>query len=127
MPTRRPRPVVLIVRDGWGRNPNPEHDEFNAIQPTFLQHADGRLQVEAHHGNHVRDRPGMIDQGIDRLGRQGRQTFGGRFHPKHKGWIYMTLTEGAPGPGLWLSRDNGHTWEPFKDLPFSNIQRTSPW
>lgn len=26
------RPVVLIVRDGWGRNPNPEHDAFNAIK-----------------------------------------------------------------------------------------------
>ena len=35
----------------------------------------------------------------------------------------MTLTEGAPGPGLWLSRDNGSTWEPFEELPFSNIQR----
>ncbi len=33
-----------------------------------------------------------------RIGRQGRQTFGGYFHPKHDGWIYMTLTEGAPGP-----------------------------
>ncbi len=59
----------------------------------------------------------------ERIGRQGRQTFGGYFHPRHKGWIYMTLTEGAPGAGLWLSRDNGHTWEPFRDLPFSNIQR----
>jgi photosystem II stability/assembly factor-like uncharacterized protein len=58
-----------------------------------------------------------------RIGRQGRQTFGGYFHPKHDGWIYMTLTEGAPGAGLWLTRDNGQTWEPFKDLPFSNIQR----
>jgi hypothetical protein len=37
--------------------------------------------------------------------------------------IYMTLTEGAPGPGLWLSQDNGRHWEPFRDLPFSNIQR----
>jgi len=27
-----PRPVVLIVRDGWGRNPHPEHDRFNAIK-----------------------------------------------------------------------------------------------
>ncbi|MCI0676647.1 MAG: 2,3-bisphosphoglycerate-independent phosphoglycerate mutase [Phycisphaerales bacterium] len=26
------RPVVLIIRDGWGRNPNPEHDSFNAIK-----------------------------------------------------------------------------------------------
>ena len=25
-------PAVLIVRDGWGRNPHPEHDKFNAIK-----------------------------------------------------------------------------------------------
>jgi photosystem II stability/assembly factor-like uncharacterized protein len=59
------------------------------------------------------------------IGRQGRQTFGGYFHPKHDGWIYMTLTEGAPGSGLWLTRDNGETWEAFDDLPFSNIQRVT--
>lgn len=58
-----------------------------------------------------------------RIGREGRQTFGGYFHPKHDGWIYMTLTEGAPGAGLWLTRDDGRTWQPFDDLPFSNIQR----
>ena len=58
-----------------------------------------------------------------RIGRQGPQTFGGYFHPRRDGWIYMTLTEGAPDAGLWLSRDNGRTWQPFKDLPFSNIQR----
>jgi len=59
------------------------------------------------------------------IGRQGRQTFGGYFHPKRDGWIYMTLTEGAPGAGLWLSRNNGQSWEPFEDLPFSNIQRVT--
>jgi photosystem II stability/assembly factor-like uncharacterized protein len=58
-----------------------------------------------------------------RIGRQGRQTFGGYFHPKQEGWIYMTLTEGAPGAGLWLSRDGGRTWAAFTELPFSNIQR----
>ncbi len=58
-----------------------------------------------------------------RIGRQGPQTFGGYFHPKHEGWIYMTLTEDAPGAGLWLSRDMGRTWSPFDALPFSNIQR----
>ena len=58
-----------------------------------------------------------------RIGREGRQTFGGYFHPKFGGWIYMTLTEGAPGAGLWLTRNNGRTWEAFDDLPFSNIQR----
>jgi len=60
-----------------------------------------------------------------RIDRKGRQTFGGYFHPKRDGWIYMTLTEGAPGAGLWLTRDNGRTWEAFDDLPFSNIQRVS--
>jgi photosystem II stability/assembly factor-like uncharacterized protein len=64
-------------------------------------------------------------QSWQRIGRQGRQTFGGYFHPKRDEWIYMTLTEGAPGAGLWLSRDNGRTWEPFDDLPFSNVQRVA--
>jgi len=58
-----------------------------------------------------------------RIGRQGPQTFGGYFHPQREGWIYMTLTEGAPGAGLWLTRDHGQTWEAFDELPFSNIQR----
>ena len=59
----------------------------------------------------------------ERIGRQGSQTFGGYFHPTFASWIYMSLTEGAPGPGLWLSRDDGETWEPFEDLPFTNAQR----
>jgi len=59
------------------------------------------------------------------IGRKGRQTFGGYFHPERKGWIYMTLTEGAPGTGIWLTRDNCKTWEPFENLPFSNIQRVT--
>ena len=25
-------PVVIIVRDGWGENPNPSHDAFNAVK-----------------------------------------------------------------------------------------------
>lgn len=58
-----------------------------------------------------------------RIGREGPQTFGGYFHPHREGWIYMTLTEGAPGAGLWLSRDSGKTWHAFDALPFSNIQR----
>jgi len=58
-----------------------------------------------------------------RIGRKGPQTFGGYFHPGHEGWIYMTLTEGAPGAGLWLSKDDGQNWQAFDELPFSNIQR----
>jgi photosystem II stability/assembly factor-like uncharacterized protein len=58
-----------------------------------------------------------------RIGREGTQTFGAYLHPKRPGWIYMTLTEGAPGAGLWLSKDNGATWTAMKGLPFANAQR----
>jgi photosystem II stability/assembly factor-like uncharacterized protein len=58
-----------------------------------------------------------------RIGREGPQTFGGYFHPKHPDWIYMTLTEGAPNAGLWLSRDRGKSWAAFDELPFANAQR----
>jgi 2,3-bisphosphoglycerate-independent phosphoglycerate mutase len=38
-------PVVLVVRDGWGENPNPEHDRFNAIKLAATPVAD-RLMSE---------------------------------------------------------------------------------
>ena len=65
------------------------------------------------------------DGGISwtRILRQGPQHFSAAFSPLHRGWIYATLTEGAPGPGLWLSKDEGATWLPFKALPFRNAQR----
>ncbi len=39
------RPFVLIVRDGWGRNPNPEMDTYNAVK--LGKHpVDDRLMAE---------------------------------------------------------------------------------
>ncbi|MEO0484097.1 MAG: 2,3-bisphosphoglycerate-independent phosphoglycerate mutase [Planctomycetota bacterium] len=35
------RPIVLVIRDGWGENPNPEHDAFNAIKQAKTPVADG--------------------------------------------------------------------------------------
>jgi photosystem II stability/assembly factor-like uncharacterized protein len=58
-----------------------------------------------------------------RVAREGWQTFGASVHPRRPGWVYMTLCEGAPGPGLWLSKDGGETWKPFWGIPFSVIQR----
>jgi hypothetical protein len=37
----------------------------------------------------------------------------------------MCLTESAPGPGCWLSKDAGRSWKPFLGIPFRNIQRVS--
>ena len=39
-----PRPVVLVVRDGWGRNPHPEHDDFNAIHLASTPRCDALLR-----------------------------------------------------------------------------------
>ncbi|MEE9130867.1 MAG: hypothetical protein V3T84_12670, partial [Phycisphaerales bacterium] len=33
-------PLVLIVRDGWGENPHPEHDDFNAVKLAHTPVAD---------------------------------------------------------------------------------------
>lgn len=38
-------PCVLIIRDGWGENPNPEHDSFNAVKLARTPVAD-RLMRE---------------------------------------------------------------------------------
>ncbi|MBI1189892.1 MAG: 2,3-bisphosphoglycerate-independent phosphoglycerate mutase [Tepidisphaera sp.] len=38
-------PVVLIIRDGWGQNPNPSHDSFNAVHLAKTPVAD-RLMKE---------------------------------------------------------------------------------
>lgn len=40
---KRPCPVVLIVRDGWGRNPHSEHDDFNALQQASTPRCDALL------------------------------------------------------------------------------------
>ena len=35
--------MILIVRDGWGRNPHPEHDAFNAIKLADTPRCDALL------------------------------------------------------------------------------------
>ncbi|MEM8932422.1 MAG: 2,3-bisphosphoglycerate-independent phosphoglycerate mutase [Acidobacteriota bacterium] len=44
MPDSPTRPVVLIVRDGWGRNPHPEHAAFNALAQADTPISDGLLR-----------------------------------------------------------------------------------
>jgi len=58
-----------------------------------------------------------------RVAREGPEHFGAYFDPQRPGWVYMTLTEGAPGPSLWLSTDRGVTWKPIESFPFANTQR----
>lgn len=58
-----------------------------------------------------------------RVAREGSEHFGAYFDPKRLSRVYMTLTEGPPGPSLWVSDDNGETWRPIRSFPFANAQR----
>ncbi len=55
----------------------------------------------------------------------GREHFGAYFHPTRPGWVYATMCEGTPRYALWLSKDEGNTWTPFKRFPFANTQRVT--
>ena len=39
-----PKPVVLIVRDGWGENPHPELDAYNAVKLAKTPRTDALMQ-----------------------------------------------------------------------------------
>jgi len=58
-----------------------------------------------------------------RVLKEGNEHFGAYFHPARPGWVYATLTEGCPGPSLWLSTDGGETWKALENFPFDNAQR----
>jgi len=58
-----------------------------------------------------------------RIARKGPECFGATVHPRKPDWLYLCLTEDAPGSGLWLSKDAGKSWKALDGLPFRNAQR----
>ncbi len=39
------KPVLLVIRDGWGENHNPKHDKFNAVKLANGRHAVAPLPI----------------------------------------------------------------------------------
>jgi photosystem II stability/assembly factor-like uncharacterized protein len=58
-----------------------------------------------------------------RVAREATQHFGAYFDPRRPGWVYMTVSEVAARPSLWLSRDGGDTWRAIRTFPFAYAQR----
>jgi photosystem II stability/assembly factor-like uncharacterized protein len=105
----------------WPKDFTVDPDDSKTI---YLSNCDARGTAGADKGGLWR----TVDGGRSwkRLAREGREHFGAYLHPdrkKHADWIYMTLTENAPGAGLWLSKNNGRTFEPIEAFPFRNAQR----
>ena len=61
----------------------------------------------------------------ERIAREGPEAFGATVNPRKPDWVYLCLTESAPGCGLWLSKDAGKTWKPLEGLPFKNAMRVA--
>ncbi len=70
------KPVVLIVRDGWGRNPNPEHDDFNAIKLAHTPRCDALLERYPHTLIHTSGREVGLPDGTMGNSEVGHQNIG---------------------------------------------------
>lgn len=70
------KPVVLIVRDGWGRNPHPEHDDFNAIKLAQTPRCDALLARYPHTLIHTSGREVGLPEGTMGNSEVGHQNIG---------------------------------------------------
>ena len=65
-------PVLLVIRDGWGRNPHPEHDAFNAVK---LARTPGSVRLPppaiGQHTREVLERFGFAEGEVSALLAQG--------------------------------------------------------
>ena len=58
-----------------------------------------------------------------RIARKGGDCFGATINPRKPDWVYLCIAEGDDEPGLWLSKDAGHSWKALDEMPFRNAQR----
>ncbi|MEM6855390.1 MAG: 2,3-bisphosphoglycerate-independent phosphoglycerate mutase, partial [Planctomycetota bacterium] len=70
------KPVVLIVRDGWGRNPHPEHDDYNAIKLADTPRCDALLARYPHTLIHTSGREVGLPEGTMGNSEVGHQNIG---------------------------------------------------
>jgi len=70
------KPIVLIVRDGWGRNPHPEHDDFNAIKLANTPRCDELLKQYPHTLIHTSGREVGLPDGTMGNSEVGHQNIG---------------------------------------------------
>lgn len=76
MPEVRRKPVVLIVRDGWGENPHPEWNHANAVHLANTPVADALMEQYPHTLIHTSGEDVGLPQGVMGNSEVGHQNIG---------------------------------------------------
>jgi len=91
-----PKPVVLIVRDGWGHNPHPEHDAFNAIKLADTPRNDALLARYPHTQIHTCGRDVGLPDNTMGNSEVGHQNIGaGRIVNQESVRISLAIEDGS--------------------------------
>ncbi len=90
------RPVVLIIRDGWGYNPNPEEDAYNAIKVANTPVDDALMQDWPNCIIHTSGLSVGLPEGTMGNSEVGHQNLGaGRVVPQESVRISNTINDGS--------------------------------
>ncbi len=94
--TTTPKPVVVVVRDGWGHNPNPQHDAFNAVKLARTPRCDALKQHYPYTLIHTSSRPVGLPEGTMGNSEVGHQNIGaGRIVYQESVRISVAIEDGS--------------------------------
>ena len=109
-------PMVVIVRDGWGRNPNEAHDSFNAVKLANTPRCDALLDRYPHTLIHTAGEDVGLPEGTMGNSEVGHQNLGaGRVVDQESVRITKAIREGASctsAPSPWTTRTTTPTASP---------------
>ena len=90
------RPVVLIVRDGWGHNPYPEWDKANAVKLARTPNTDRLMAEYPHVQIHTSGENVGLPAGVMGNSEVGHQNIGaGRIVDQEVMRITRTIRDGS--------------------------------
>lgn len=90
------KPFVLIIRDGWGFNPNPDEDEYNAIKRANTPVDDMLMAGYSHCLIHTSGEDVGLPNGTMGNSEVGHQNIGaGRIVPQESVRLSMAIRDGS--------------------------------
>ena len=90
------KPFVLIIRDGWGYNPNPEEDEYNALKCANTPTDDMLMSEYPHCLIHTSGEDVGLPNGTMGNSEVGHQNIGaGRIVPQESVRLSKTIRDGS--------------------------------